>query len=181
MAGKKKNVSNDTVSKNTVKTNVRKRTKIDRNIEVLFMNNTNGNFFYRCPKTQNVYDMQEYGDVDYITVDELLTMRNSHRKILNDLWILLIDVNSDEVELEDVLRFLGIDKLYNDIVKPDKIDGFILRTGDKKFKDILERMNKIIAKKVVERAIVLFKEGKFNSISKANILKEFTGNEHLFE
>lgn len=98
-----KKTTKKNTKKPTTKTSPRKRVKIDRDLEVAFMNNTNGGFFYKCPKTQNIYDMQEYGDIDYITVDELLTMRNSYRKILNDLWILLIDVNSDEVSIEDVL------------------------------------------------------------------------------
>lgn len=176
-----KKTTNKNTKKPTTKTSPRKRVKIDRDLEVAFMNNTNGGFFYKCPKTQNIYDMQEYGDIDYITVDELLTMRNSYRKILNDLWILLIDVNSDEVSIEDVWRYLGVYRLYNDLVKPERIDEFILRSGDRRFRDTLERLHDALVKKVVERAVALYKEGKLNSIGKANILIELTGNEDLFE
>lgn len=178
-------VKKDEVKKETTstkkKTNVRKKVMINRDVEVAFMNNTSGSFFYKCPKTQNIYDMYEYGDIDYITIDELLTMRNSHRAILNNLWILVIDVNDEDIEIGDVWKYLGIEKLYDDVIKPDEIDDFIIKSKDNKFQDALEKMNKVLAKKVIERAVVLYREEKLNSISKVNILKEFTGKDELFE
>ena len=145
------------------------------------MNITNGNLFYRCPKTHATYDMYEYGDTDYITVEQLLIMNNTSRKMLKELWVLLIDVATEGVELEDVLKYLGVDKLYSDEIAPEDTDNFILKSPDNKFAKTLEKMDKILAKKVVERSVILYREGNFNSLAKLNAIKEFTGNEDLFE
>lgn len=165
----------------TKKAAPKKRVVVDRNTEVVFMNNTSGKFFYQCPKTHSVYKMTEYGDTDYITVDELLTMRNSSRKILNDLWILLIDVHSDEVSVEDVWKYLGVDGLYKDVINPEDIDGFIIKSTDVKFKDCLSKMGEALAIKVIERSVVLARTEQLNSTTKLNIIKNFTGNEDLFD
>lgn len=167
--------------KETTKKTTLKRVVVDRNTEVIFMNNTNGNLFYRCPKTHVTYDMYDYGDTDYITVEQLLIMNNTSRKMLKELWILLVDVITEGVELEDVLKHLGIDKLYSDEIAPEDIDNFVLKSPDNKFSKTLEKMDKILAKKVVERSVVLYREGKFNSLAKLNAIKEFTDNEDLFE
>ena len=176
MATKKENQT----TQNT-KSTPRKRVVVDRNTEVVFMNNTSGNLFYRCPKTNSVFDLYEYGDTDYITVDQLLAMNNSNRKILKELWIILLDVITEGVEIEDVWTYLGVDNLYNDIIKPEDVDGFIKKSPENKFKNALNKMNKVLATKVIERAIVLYKNGELNSVTKINILKEFTNNEDLFE
>lgn len=166
-----------TKTKNTPK----KRVVVDRDTEVVFMNNTSGNLFYKCPKTHSIYDLYEYGDTDYITVEQLLAMNNSSRKMLKDLWIILLDVTNKDIDIEDVWKYLGLDNLYNDVVKPEDVDGFITKSTDAKFTSALEKMNKVLASKVIERAIVLYHRGELNSITKVNILKEFVGDDDLFE
>ena len=158
-----------------------KRIVVDRDTEVIFMNNTNGGLFYRCPKTHAVYDMQEYGDEDYITVEQLMIMNNTSRKMLKELWVLLIDTADEEVEIEDVIKYLGLDGLYNDEVAPEDIEDFIIKSKDDKFEKSLNKMGKTLQGKVIEQSILLFREGKLNSFSKMSMLKEFTDNEDLFE
>lgn len=158
-----------------------KRVVVDRNTEVVFMNNTSGNLFYKCPRTHATYDLYEYGDIDYITVEQLLTMNNTSRTMLNDLWVLLLDTTDEDVEIDDVLKYLGIDKLYNDIIRPEDVDKFITESTDDNFKTALEKMSKALATRVVERSADLHKSEMFNSLAKLNALKELTGNEDLFE
>lgn len=159
----------------------KKRVQIDRQTEVVFMNNTNGRLFYKCPKTHFVFNMNQHGDTDYITVEQLLIMNNTSQKMLKELWILLVDTADEDVSLDDVLRYLGIDNLYKDEINPEDIDNFILKSKDDGFATTLKKMNKILSQKVVERSVALYREGKFDSISKVRVIREFTGNEDLFE
>lgn len=183
MAAKKevKKVDDNIKVKETVKKAPPKRVVVDRATEVIFMNNTNGNLFYRCPKTHATYDMYEYGDTDYITVEQLMIMNNTSRKMLKELWILLIDTATDGVELSDVLKYLGLENLYTDLVAPEDVDNFIIKSPDGKFTNTLGKMDKALTSKVVERSVILYREGKFNSLAKLNAIKEFTKNEDLFE
>lgn len=170
-------------TKETKKTTQKKpkRVVVDRDTEVVFMNNTNGSLFYRCPKTHSVYDMQEYGNTDYITVEQLMIMNNTSRKMLKELWILLVDTADENVEIDDVIKYLGLDSLYSDEITPDSIEDFIVKSTDNKFETSLQKMGKTLSKKVVEHSLLLFKSGNLNSLSKINILKDFTNNEDLFE
>lgn len=182
MAKKKSTVEVEEIKEEkTISKKRPKRVVVDRDTEVIFMNNTNGGLFYRCPKTHAMYDMQGYGDEDYITVEQLLIMNNSSRKMLKDLWVLLIDTVDEDVEIEDVIKYLGLDDLYNDEVAPEDIDDFILKSKDEKFEKSLNKMGKTLSQNVVERSILLYREGKLNSLSKVNIVKEFTDDEDLFE
>jgi hypothetical protein len=149
-------------------------------MEVAIMNNTHGGFIYVCPKTQNRYEMTGYGDIDYITVGELLTMKNSHKPILEKFWILLIDVITDEVELEDVLKYLGLDRIYDDVLKPENIDEFIIKSKSEDFNKAIKTMNKNISERVIERSIMLFREGNFNDFTKIQHMQEIVGNDQLF-
>lgn len=167
--------------KETGKKATPKRVVVDRETEVIFMNNTNGNLFYRCPKTHATYDMYEYGDTDYITVEQLMIMNNTSRKMLKELWVLLLDTASDDIEISDVLKYLGLENLYTDVVAPEDVDNFITKSPDGKFANTLDKMDEALAKKVVERSVVLYREGKFNSLAKLNAIKELVGNDDLFE
>lgn len=183
MATKKeaKKESDNIEVKKTVKKTPPKRVVVDRATEVIFMNNTNGNLFYRCPKTHATYDMYEYGDTDYITVEQLMIMNNTSRKMLKELWILLVDTATDDVEINDVLKYLGLENLYTDLIAPEDIDNFVVKSPDAKFTNTLGKMDKALANKVVERSVILYREGKFNSLAKLNAIKNFTKNEDLFE
>lgn len=177
----KKEDDNVKVKEETVKKAPPKRVVVDRATEVIFMNNTNGNLFYRCPKTHATYDMYEYGDTDYITVEQLMIMNNTSRKMLKELWILLVDTATDGVEINDVLKYLGLENLYTDLVAPEDVDNFVVKSPDAKFTNTLGKMDKSLATKVVERAVILYREGTFNSLTKLNAIKEFVGNDDLFE
>lgn len=163
-----------------VTTKPRKRVQVSRDLEVAFINFTSGGFIYIDPKTQNRYEMESYGDMDYITVGELLTMKNSNKSILDKFWILLVDVLSDDVELEDVLKYLQLDKKYQDFLTPDEVDNLILKSNTSKFENIINKSDKNLSERIVERAILLFREGKFNDYSKMEVIKKVSGNEELF-
>lgn len=163
-----------------VTTKPRKRVQVSRDLEVAFINFTSGGFIYIDPKTQNRYEMESYGDMDYITVGELLTMKNSNKSILDKFWILLVDVLSDDVELEDVLKYLQLDKKYEDFLTPDEVDNLILKSNTGKFENIINKSDKNLSERIVERAILLFREGKFNDYSKMEVIKKVSGNEELF-
>lgn len=172
----------ESVVNTEVETTVRKkRVDVSRDLEVVFMNNCNGGYIYIDPRSQNRYEMTEYGDTDYITVGELLTMKNSHKVHLEKFWIYLLDVVSDTVEIDDVIHYLGLDNVYKNALSPEEIDNLLLKVNDDKFAKLLESMSNIMAQKVVERAIILFKEGKFDSFAKIDAIQTKVNNLDLFK
>lgn len=169
----------------------RRRVIVDKNVEVVIVNNTFGRFFYQNPRTSQIIDMERWGDQDYITVGDLRTILNSNRKILENYMLLLVEVLDDEYSLEDVLNYLGLAKKYDEYfsilpkhkrgqVEVGDIENFIIKSNPQRFKEHMERMDHRLRSRVIEVAVTLFKLRKFTDYSKMEVIEKFT-NDELFE
>lgn len=166
----------------------RKRVNIDRNTEVIVVNNEMWRFVYDNPKMQTALDMEKHGDEDYITVSDLRVILNSNRKILEGFSLLITEVVGGEYELEDVLVYLGLDKKYDEYfalspnwkrgqVEASDIKEFILKSNAQKFKHVMETVDSKLVKKIVETAITLFKTGDFGDYQKMQIIRKYVGDD----
>lgn len=166
----------------------RKRVNVDRNTEVIVVNNEPGRFIYNNQRMQTALDMENHGDEEYVTVGDLRVILNSSRKVLEGFKILITDVVNEEYELEDVLVYLGLDKVYESYfslspewkhgqVDSSDIKEFILKSNSKKFKAILETVDAKLRNKIVETSIVLFKLGEFADYQKMQSIRKFTDDE----
>jgi hypothetical protein len=113
------------------------------------MNNTNANLYFEHRNCIHTLDMLNYGDIQEITLGELMTMKAGHPRFLNECWLLVLN--------EDVVKYMGLEKLYENVVPPDRVDKFFdLPVG--KIEDILtkapvqvkENIGKIVMEKVRE-------------------------------
>ena len=94
------------------------RKMISRDTEVLIMNNTQGGFYYSCPKTHMEINMSEFGDTEVVTIELLESMKNRAKVLFKNYCIMVVDVYpepefEDVIEISDVLNYLGIADLYN--------------------------------------------------------------------
>jgi hypothetical protein len=186
MATRKQNNIVEEINTEEVKLEEKKETKntkrlITKDTEVVVMNNTKGLFSYDCPKTHDRYEMSDYGDTDTMTIEHLNTMKNQHRTILEKYWILPIEVIDENIELKDVLEYLRIDSLYENIeLDVTFFDDLILKSNVQKFKKSIGEMSKAFIERIAERAIMLFKDGRFADHFKMRAMEELLGNENLF-
>ncbi len=157
------------------------RKQVTRDMEVAIMNNTHGGFIYIDPKTFSRHEMAGYGDIDYITVGELLNMKNSQRAIIDNFWVVIVEVLSDEVEMADILRYLGLEALYKNVLTSDEMDKLILKSSPANFKKTFDTIHAGMANRIVERALELFKAGKFNDWAKFDVIKAYTQNDMIFD
>ncbi|WP_144472827.1 hypothetical protein [Bacillus pumilus] len=178
--------SNDSYIKEKPKR--RKRVNVDRNTEVIVVNNESGRFIYNNQRMQTALDMENHGDEEYVTVGDLRVILNSSRKVLEGFKILITEVVGDEYELEDILVYLGLDKVYESYfslspewkrgqVESSDIKEFILKSNNKKFKAILETVDAKLRNKIVETSIVLFKLGEFADYQKMQSIRQFTDDD----
>ena len=159
----------------------KKRVKVDRKTEVLIMNNTNGKFVYENNRTQTKIVLGKYGDVDYITVEELQRMKNEHRDIIEKFWIRIVNVENEEVELEDVLQFLLIDDLYASVLDVQEVENMLLKEDDDKFEIVFLKLNKEFKNRIIERAVILFQGKRFNNFYKMKLMENYLGNDEFFK
>lgn len=166
----------------------RKRVNIDRDVEVVVVNNTFGRFIYSNPRISTAFDMENYGDEDYITVGELRTMINSHRKIFENFMLLITDILDDRYTLEDLLVYLGLDKRYEEYfsmspnwkrgqVEVGDMQQFIEKSSPQRFKQFMESVDERLRNKIIETAVALFKLGRFGDYTKMQVIRKFVNDD----
>ena len=123
-----------------------------------------------------------YGDSDWFTFKELKNMKSRHKRILEDYALIPIDVDSNDFELEDVLKLLGIDNLYKDEAKlfEDNLDYILNNLKFDTFSLILKEENKKYVKRIIDRAKDLFLKGEFNDYQKIQYIEDLCDDkEHV--
>lgn len=171
------------------------RRLLNRDTEVLVMNNTQGTFYYYCPKTHMSMRLEEFGDSEIVTMEVLEGMKNRGKSIFKNYYLVILDVYPeenlvDEIDVSDVLTYLGISDLYEtindelekygDIYSDEFFDSLLLDKDLDDFKRILDKMHLGLARRLATRAHVLFKDKEFDSGNKMNLIQDKIGVEDLF-
>lgn len=171
------------------------RKMLTRDTEVLIMNNTQGGFYYKCPKTHMEINMLEFGDTEVVTIELLEAMKNRARVAFKNYCIMIVDVYpeaefEDVIEVSDVLNYLGIADLYNivtdelenngDLYSEEFFDNLIINKSRDEFEKIAKKMNKKLLIQLAHRAVLLYQTGKFDSRYKMEFIQEKLGLEDLF-
>ncbi len=114
----KENTTTETVQKKTK--SVSKITKIPLDIEVPVICNVIGGATY-IARNGDTVDWDEFGACEYMTLGEIVSMKNSQRRFFTDNWIILED--TDEYSAIELYEFLKVTKYYEHILTPDTIDS----------------------------------------------------------
>ena len=68
------------------------RRLLNRDTEVLVMNNTQGTFYYYCPKTHMSIRLEEFGDSEIVTMEVVEGMKNRGKSIFKNYYLVILDV-----------------------------------------------------------------------------------------
>jgi hypothetical protein len=140
-----------------------KKPNVDKSELVPVMNLTHGSLVYQSRKTGMEVKFEQYGDIEYLEVGELLTMRSSQRRFLDEPWILILD--------EEVVNYLGLDKLYKKLVNPDNIDE-IFNFKQERFIEVIQSAPRGYSQLIVSRAKAKMADGTLDSVAKIKALEE---------
>jgi len=132
------------------------------------MNTTTGKVLYKSKKTGAEWVLTEYGDTDQIEVSELITMKNAHPRYLKEPWLMILD--------DDVVNYLGLSKLYKNVLDPDELDE-LFKISNKKFEKILKDAPRGMKQLIVGTAKQKLENGTFDSIKKKELIEETFGIE----
>ncbi|MGG0794844.1 hypothetical protein ABE137_12660 [Brevibacillus laterosporus] len=161
----------DIVQQDTVEIPVKPKSskrEIDRFEQIPVMNCTNGQLIYASRKTGAEWLFTNYGDIEYMEFQELLTMRSSQRRFFDEPFIIVMD--------DDAVEYLGLTKMYANIKNPSQIDAtFKLAQTD--FEQVLEKSPKGIKHLIISRAKHLYDSGELDSIKKINYINEKYGTD----
>lgn len=117
----KKDLENKTVNE-VQKINIK---NIPLNTTVLVRSNCYGQLVYKSKKTGFQIEWDNVSSQQYLTLDELLTMRNTYRKFFEKNWIIIEGFTDEEyadISAEEILDFLQVKSFYTNLLCPENID-----------------------------------------------------------
>lgn len=141
----------------------KQKVEIDRNELVLCRNVTDGQLIYKSRKTGLTTIWMNYGDVEYLDVGELLTMKASQPKFLTDVWLAIDD--------EEIVEFLGLKHIYKNLADIEDIDTFFSKSPTE-IREIAIKLPKGLKETVGTRARKLIESGELYDNRKISILEE---------
>ena len=158
------------------------RSKKDH-IEVEIVNLNSGETFYRDRDGREVFRLTKPSDKEYILLSDVYDIANRHSGYFTNHLIAITDVISSEYDLEDILVYLNLEELYNDIERYDTdYVGYILTKLDMdKFERVVESSDIKLVNSLANRAVKLYREKKFDSRLKEDILARRLNRTSLFE
>lgn len=146
----------------TVKS-IQRKEAIDKQMLVPIMNVTNGKLVYQSRKSGSEFQFEQYGDIEYIELYELLTMRSSQRKFLDEPYVIVLD--------DEVADYLGLSNMYKKLTHATEIDR-IFKLPLEQFTNIVESTPKGLAHLIISKAKEKIATGEFDSVQKIQVLEE---------
>jgi hypothetical protein len=151
------------LKQSTKQKNIMRREMLDKQMLVPIMNVTNGRLIYLSKKTGSEFQFEKYGDIEYIELYELLTMRSSHRKFLDEPFVIVLD--------DEVADYLGLTNNYKKLTHATEIDG-IFKFPLEHFTDVIKSTPKGLAHLIVSKAKEKIQTGELDSVQKIQALEE---------
>lgn len=133
--------------------------------EVPCMSITFGGLIYTSPITGATYKWHKIGDVEYLTMKELISMNNSKPVFLNRPWIILQDVRA-------INKFRLMSK-YEEVAKVNQLKK-LFATGDtKQISDTIDSALKSGMREVViSKVRTMYNNGVLTNTHIINLLEE---------
>ncbi|MEY8736425.1 hypothetical protein AB9M75_04040 [Lactobacillus sp. AN1001] len=157
----------------------RNRKNIDKDTEIIIRNNSHGMF--EVPGVDSTIFLENQNDEEFVTFGELRKLR----KFLEKMDVMIVEVNSDEVNLYDVIKALRL-KVYDDYFKYvlgeneedfDSIDyieqgdfeDYIVDCDQDEFEEILKSK---LRNQVIETSVNLYKEHRLTDYAKMTLIRK---------
>lgn len=148
----------------TAKPVATKMQRVPSDTMIAVVNNRTNNLVYVSSRMAGMkVEWEEFGDIQYIELAELNSMRGTNPRFFTDNWIVVEP--SGGYSPEEIYETLGVSRHYKHVVTPKTLDKLF----DKPLnfiEDEMKQYSKGVKKLVYERAKQLRAVGKFDSISK---------------
>ena len=163
-----------------VKTTVVKKNKMSiKNLplstSVLVRSNCFGQLVYESKKTGFQIEWNDTNTPQYLTLEELLVMRNTYRKFFEKNWIVIdgfVEPEYSEMfSVEDILDFLQVKRFYKNLLCPENIDDLFKMSADEIEKRI-KASSSGSKDFIIIRANELIESRKLDSLTVINTLEK---------
>ena len=145
--------------------------------EVILKSDKNGGSFVTLKPTE----------IEDITFEDLQSIVKKHKSMFEDFTVLIDDVycpDNEELGIEEVEQVLGLSRIKKGMDEvPDDLyfDDLLLDCPFEEFTEEVDEMKKVVIKRLIERAIYLYKEKEFSNNFKMSYLEKKLGVQYVFE
>lgn len=154
----------ETVNETVEPTPARARKRMDINRDDLILcRSARTNLIYISSRTSDKFEWAEYGDVQYITMGELISMKSTQPRFLKEGWLIVDD--------EEAIEQLGLSAMYGNIFEIDDMDSFFAKSEDE-IERILSNMPRGFKNSLASFARERIESGKLDSNRKIKLLEQ---------
>lgn len=145
--------------------------------EVVLKSERNGGFLTILKPTE----------VEDITFEDLQSIVKKQKSMFEDFTVLIDDVycpDNEDLGIEEVEQVLGLGRIKKGINEtPDDLyfDDLLLDCPFEEFIEEVDQLKKTVINRLIERAILLYKEKEFSDSFKMSYLEKKLGLQYVFE
>ena len=165
---------------------INEKRNILKNADISIKNNTTSRIILKSQISGgSIYILANNGDVEDVPFNELHDIFKRHRKLFEEFKIIIEDVycpDNDEMTIEDVKMVLGLKERGIEEV-PDEyyLDEVLLDFTFDEYEEEINSLPKSVINRLLDRAIILYKQGEFSNFNKMSLLEKKLGIEYVFE
>lgn len=116
-------MSGENTNKQTAK--AAKQLKIDDGVSVKVKSGFYGVLYYRNPRTQESFIWEHVGDVQFLSMSDLKTIKAQNAGYFKNQWLVIVGVADDsdcKASAADICKALAIDIYYKNFIDPTKFE-----------------------------------------------------------
>ena len=175
-----------------------KRNRLDKNTvsemkrqlkdaDVSIKNNSMFEVILKSDRNGGSFTVLKPTEIEDITFEDLQSIVKKHKSMFEDFTVLIDDVycpENEELGIEEVEQVLGLGRIKKGVDEvPDDLyfDDLLLDCPFEEFTEEVDEMKKVVIKRLIERAIYLYKEKEFSNNFKMSYLEKKLGVQYVFE
>ena len=158
-----------------------------KDADVSIKNNSMFEVILKSDRNGGSFTVLKPTEIEDITFEDLQSIVKKHKSMFEDFTVLIDDVycpDNEELGVEEVEQVLGLGRIKKGVDEvPDDLyfDDLLLDCPFEEFTEEVDEMKKVVIKRLIERAIYLYKEKEFSNNFKMSYLEKKLGVQYVFE
>ena len=158
-----------------------------KDADVSIKNNSMFEVILKSDRNGGSFTVLKPTEIEDITFEDLQSIVKKHKSLFEDFTILIDDVycpDNEALGIEEVEQVLGLGRIKKGMDEvPDDLyfDDLLLDCPFEEFTEEVDEMKKVVIKRLIERAIYLYKEKEFSNNFKMSYLEKKLGVQYVFE
>ena len=158
-----------------------------KDADVSIKNNSMFEVILKSDRNGGSFTVLKPTEIEDITFEDLQSIVKKHKSMFEDFTVIIDDVycpDNEEFGVEEVEQVLGLSRIKKGMDEvPDDLyfDDLLLDCPFEEFTEEVDKMKKAVIKRLIERAIFLYKEKEFSNNFKMSYLEKKLGVQYVFE